>query len=206
MTDADIVPVPPADNARFRLWVDVAQIVTAIVAVIGILFTGWQAMALRQALDRTDRQNNLAAWTAVTQQALALDDIFIERPLTQKYFYDGAPIPADPAEAALIRAIAVKVVDTFENIADIVIYMPPDRTTVPGQSIGRREVGMFYREAWENYIVDTFRSSPAACEVVALRGHQYDEALNTLAERGCRNQNERRPSPIRPEPSQAPQP
>ena len=153
--------------------------------MIGIFFTGFQLLALRSSFDRADRQNNLAAWTTLTQQEFAIDDHFIGNPRLQRYFYGGATIGPEEKEFGLVQALATEMVDFSENVSDIYRYMPADRTTVAGMTIGQREAGMIDRATWEHYLVGTFRTSPALCDVVRQRGDDYDDGLRAVARIGC---------------------
>ncbi|MEA3039903.1 MAG: hypothetical protein QOE79_2416 [Sphingomonadales bacterium] len=164
---------------------DVAQVVAAFAALIAILFTAIQVVALRKAFDRNDRQNNIAAWSAVVQQEFAMDDRFIEYPQLQKYFFEGVPIDKSAPDYSRVNAIAIETLDFFENVEDMINYVPPDRTTVPGRTIGSRESGMFDRPTWERYIIGTFRSSPVLCSAAKENEASYDEGLNSLARKGC---------------------
>ncbi len=133
-----------------------AQILEAYAAVAAVAVTligfGFVHRQLRLGRRAAEAQNH----TAVYQIAFENYRKLIDAPHLRKYFYDGAPLPADDLMRSQVLAFAEIFCDFFE-------FVLIERSTMNRQ----------IHEAWVAYMRDLLANSPALQSFVNDRRHQY---------------------------------
>lgn len=150
-------------ETRKQTWQWAVEVLLILATVVVAIYMGYHQ------LQSVDDALSSSAAAAVYEQQQAINEIFVDHPEMQPYFWEGEPVPAvenAPANAeveanantpAVAEALSFQLLDHFEHVRYQI------------------ENGLFESdlEAWEATINDFFASSPILCETLLKDNEMY---------------------------------
>ncbi len=109
-----------------------------VLVISGLLVNIFQSEKVAKSI-RSNVENE------VVTRVLDLDEVFIREPELTPYFYNGTPINKEDAKYFKVSATAVMVLDVFDMVASQNRHYPEFWDTP---------------EAWDDWMIDTFSTSP----------------------------------------------
>ena len=148
------------------------DVLTLLVLTGGFYFAYDQAEKINLSLRKSQHNNDLAVWNAISQQWLALDKLFIENPEIRPYIYSKQDISPSDAAFNRIHPYATYILD-FIDFAE---------SSATGE---QHEVNFIHPEAWELYFMQIFSSSPMVCRELFADELIFNSRTRSLAHRAC---------------------
>lgn len=146
-------------DLRLKRWSLGVTFIAPILICIGLAATYYQARRLDQSLRATVQ-------TSTLNHVLVIDRMFLEHTDLRPYFYDGkVPDPSDARTYPEVLTAAETILDVFDVVCE--------QRTRFGDIWSRAE-------AWDKWIIDTFRTSPILRTMMEERASWYDSRLLTL--------------------------
>jgi hypothetical protein len=134
---------------------------SALVTITSLALVATQTMDLRRSVQRDTYQK-------AYQTVFDLDRLFLDHPELKPYFYSGQTLDAktDPVLRARVESTAEWISDFFDNLFYNVKLGPNEDWS-----------------AWESYIEETFRRSPALRDYVQAHRGWYSDELGEALDR-----------------------
>jgi hypothetical protein len=147
-----------------------------ILILLGIVANFWQVSINTEQLrintaqsQRVEKSVLANVQSSVLNHVITLDRFFMEKPYLIPYFYEGKIIDDKDEKYQEVAATAEMVLDIFEFIsAQNRNY--PEFWTAP--------------EAWDEWIIDVFSTSPILRDTLDNRSNWYDKILLELRKKG----------------------
>ena len=139
----------------------------------GFYFTYDQANKINLSIRESRHNNDLAVWNSVSQQWLALDKIFIDKPEMRKYVFSGVDIQQDDPKYPEVQPYVTFVVDFIDYVESS--YDPSSK----------EQKDLLHPEAWEIYFMQIFARSPLACREVLKNEPIYNPQTRKVAHSMC---------------------
>jgi hypothetical protein len=150
-----------------KLIVTLASFVTVCVTLFLLVLQN-QTIVMQTRYSHQSVESNV--FGALTNQALATDDIFIKEPNLRPYFYYGKDVTENDPLAEKVKATAEYFLDFYDSqVAQLQKY----------PNLWRAE-----KDAWEAGIIDQFAWSPFLCWYLEVNKEWYSEGLLKLKRRG----------------------
>jgi hypothetical protein len=150
-----------------KLIVTIASFVTVCVTLFLLVLQN-QTIVMQTQYSHQSVESNV--FGALTNQALATDDIFIRDPNIRPYFYYGKVLTENDPLADKVKAAAEYLLDFYDSqVAQLQKY----------PNLWRSE-----KDAWEAGIIDQFAWSPFLCWYLEVNKAWYSEGLLKLKQRG----------------------
>jgi len=125
---------------------------------------------------RTEKAMCSSVQISVLNHVVNLDRYFIDRPQLRPYFYDGIAVSDKDEKYVELSATSEMVLDIFDLVAD--------------QS--RKNPECWDRpKLWDEWVIDTFSTSPILRDTLEKYSSWYDEPLMSLRKEGLRRSQER---------------
>ena len=120
---------------------------------------------------RTEKSMCSNVQIAVLNHVVNLDRLFMDKPYLRPYFYDGTEVSETDEKYEELSATSEMVLDIFDLVAD--------------QS--RKNPECWDRpKLWDEWIIDTFSTSPILRDTLGKHSTWYEEPLMSLREEGRR--------------------
>lgn len=129
---------------------------------MGLLFNVTQS-------NRVEKSNRANIQNSVLNHVVTLDKLFMEKPYLVPYFYEGTPIDEKDEKYQEVAATAEMILDIFDLI-----------------SVQNKSYLEFWDspQAWDEWIIDTFSTSPILRKTLDRRSNWYDKILLDLRNKG----------------------
>jgi hypothetical protein len=125
---------------------------------------------------RTEKSMCSNVQIAVLNHVVNLDRLFMDKPYLRPYFYDGREVSETEEKFDELSATSEMVLDIFDLVAD--------------QS--RKNPECWDRpKLWDEWIIDTFSTSPILRDTLSKYSTWYEEPLMSLREEGRRRLEEK---------------
>jgi hypothetical protein len=133
-----------------------------LLIIVGLGFNIAQSHRVEKSI-RANVQNS------VLNHVLTLDKLFMEKPYLIPYFYEGKPIDDKDEKYQEVAATAEMILDIFDLI-----------------SVQNKSYLEFWDspEAWDEWVIDTFSTSPILRDTLDRRSNWYDKILVELRKKG----------------------
>jgi len=162
-------PRPPEEQRRYwerdLFYKKLSLIISGggfLLIILGLGFNIAQSSRVEKSI-RANVQNS------VLNYVIALDRLFMEKPYLIPYFYEGKPINDQDEKYQEVAATAEMILDIFDLI-----------------SVQNKSYLEFWEspQAWDEWIIDTFSTSPILRDTLDKRLNWYDEIVLDLRKKG----------------------
>lgn len=157
----------------FDTLVSISSVLQGVVAVFSLATVVLTIVLVVRQTNEMARQSVYSAYATagniykdVAIEMIEVDRLFYENPGMRPYFYEDAPPPDDPLEAARVESLT----EMFMDFLDMVIVL--EATTPPELDIPWKE--------YQDYFVDMYRSSPAIRQFYRENRAWYDPKVREL--------------------------
>ncbi|MCA1642760.1 MAG: hypothetical protein LC785_12610 [Acidobacteria bacterium] len=126
--------------------------------------------------NRVEKSIRANVQNSVLNHVLTLDKLFMEKPYLIPYFYEGKPIDEKDEKYQEVAATAEMILDIFDLI-----------------SVQNKSYLEFWDspQAWDEWITDTFSTSPILRDTLDKRSNWYDKILLELRQKGQKRLEEK---------------
>lgn len=152
------------------------QVITMVVALAALIFTGIQTRISSRAVAAQTLQN-------LTQEVIEISKIMVEYPELRPYFYEGEPITRDDPNYSRVMAVAEMYLDFLESFQDDYV-----------RSLNGMGEGGEVWDYWENYFKDMFATSPTICLLSIETQHWYSTDFTKYRNKDCKAKRNITPS------------
>jgi hypothetical protein len=168
-----IILVLKAENKRelYKMIVDTA---TFIAIAAGLYFAWDQAKKIAESIDTYNRSLNVSILSNVSTQTMQEDQVFVDNPTLSKYFFDSTDIKEDDVNYDKVRAIALTMLDYFDQVGVLVHYSAENLHDSISES-----------DAWDKYFNYIFKRSPVMCHLYLQAPELYGARLQKIATPAC---------------------
>jgi hypothetical protein len=118
---------------------------------------------------RLEKYQRASVQNSIVSHVNTLNQVFMDKPYLRPYFYEDKPIDEKDARYLEVSATAEMMLDVFDLISGQNRYFP-EYWESP--------------EAWDEWIMDMFSTSPILRDTYDKYSHWYDESLIDLRKKG----------------------
>lgn len=141
-----------------------ADLAAGVAAAIGLIFVGYQTLALRREQQRVSKAELLSAHDGITDRMATISHLFIAQSWLRPYFYASADhTTLEPLQRETVLGVADLLTDFIENTI-----------------VHRRVLGTDALDVWHEYAKDLIRLSPAMREYIDIHRSWYVAEVGAL--------------------------